>query len=140
MVPLVPLVHLDPPWTAIFGVWLHEVVQAGSRWSRGGPETPAGPCIRKKVLVDQGGPERSWSTTQHHGPAGAPGPPLDHLHPAWSTSCKHTPEIAVQGGSRWTTGTTGTMELDGEPGALWSHFYILLMWCWEADKERSGPP
>ena len=25
----------------------------------------------KGFLVDHGGPERSWSTTQHHGPAGA---------------------------------------------------------------------
>ena len=81
----------------------------------------------KCFLVDHGGPERSWSTTQHHGPAGAPGPPLDHLDPAWTTSCSHTPEIAVQGGSRWTRGTTGTMELGGRPGVLWSHFYILLM-------------
>src|ERR1700744_6001069 len=81
----------------------------------------------KSFLVDHGGPERSWSTTQHHGPAGAPGPPLDHLDSAWTTSCNHTPEIAVQGGSRWTRGTTGTMELGGGPGALWSHFYILLM-------------
>ena len=78
--------------------------------------------------MDHGGPERSWSTTQHHGPAGAPEPPLDHLDPAWTTSGNHTPEIAVQGGSRWTRGTTGTMELGGGPGALWSHFYILLMW------------
>ena len=54
----------------------------------------------KSFSVDHGGPERSWSTTQHHGPAGAPGPPLDHLDPTWSTSCNHTPEIAVQGGSR----------------------------------------
>ena len=84
----------------------------------------------KSFLVDHGGPERSWSTTQHHGPAGAPGPPLDHLDPAWTTSCNHTPEIAVQGGSRWTRGTTGTMELGGGPGALWSHFYILLMYFW----------
>ena len=81
----------------------------------------------KSFLVDHGGPERSWSTTQHHGPAGAPGPPLDHLDPAWTTSCNHTPEIAVQGGSRWTRGTTGTMQLGGGPGVLWSHFYILLM-------------
>ena len=59
MVPVVPLVHLDPPWTAISGVWLHEVVQAGSRWSRGGPGAPAGPWC---WVVDQ---ERSgplWST------------------------------------------------------------------------------
>ena len=77
--------------------------------------------------MDHGGPERSWSTTQHHGPAGTPGPLLDHLDCTWSTSCNHTPEIEVQGGSRWTRGTTGTMELGGRPGALWSHFYILLM-------------
>ena len=81
----------------------------------------------KWCLVDQGGPERPWFTTQHHGPAGAPGPLLVHLDPAWSTSCNHTPEIVDQGGSRWTRGTTGTMELGVEPGALWSCFYILLM-------------
>ena len=77
--------------------------------------------------MDQGGPERHWSTTQHHGPAGAPGPLLVHLDSAWSTSCNHTLEIADQGGSRWTRGTMGTMELGVGPGALWSCFYILLM-------------
>ena len=77
--------------------------------------------------MDHGGPERSWSTTQHHGPAGALGPPLDHLDPAWTSSCNHTPGIAVQGGSRCTRGTMGTMELGGGPGALWSHIYILVM-------------
>ena len=81
----------------------------------------------KSCLVDHSGPECSWSNTQHHSPAGAPGPPLDHLDPAWTTSCNHTLEIAVQGGSRWTSGTRGTMELGVGPGALWSHFYILLI-------------
>ena len=81
----------------------------------------------KCFLVDHGGPERPWSTTQHHCPAGAPSPLLVHLDPAWSSSCNHTPEIADQGGSRWTRGTTGTMELGVGPGALWSCFYILLM-------------
>ena len=81
----------------------------------------------KSFLVYHSGPEPSWSNTQHHGPASAPGPPLDHLDPAWTTSCNHTPEIVVQDGSRWTRGTTGTMELGVGPGALWSHFYILLM-------------
>src|ERR1700760_159027 len=91
------------------------------------PVLPLQTSSGKSFLVDHGGPGRSWSTTQHHGPAGAPGPPLDHLYPAWTTSSNHTPEMAVQGGSRWTRGTTGTMELGGGPGALWSHFYILLM-------------
>ena len=77
--------------------------------------------------MDQGGRERSWSTTQHHGPARAPGPLLINLNPAWSTSCNHTPEIADQGGSRWTGRTTSTMELGVGPGALWSCFYILLI-------------
>ena len=81
----------------------------------------------KCFLVDQGGSERPWSTTQHHGPDGAPGPLLVHLDPAWSTSCNHTPEIADQGGFRWIRGTTGTMELGVGPGALWSCFYILLI-------------
>ena len=77
--------------------------------------------------MNHGGPERLWSTTQHHGPARAPDPLLVHLDPAWSTSCNHTPDIADQGGSRWTRRTTGTMELGVGPGALWSCFYILLM-------------
>ena len=58
MVPVVLLVHLDPPWTAISRVWLHEVDQAGSRWSTGGPGAQAGPWC---WVVDQ---ERSgplWS-------------------------------------------------------------------------------
>ena len=78
--------------------------------------------------MDQVGPERHCSTTRHHGPASAPGPLLDHLDPAWSTSCNHTLEIADQGGSRWTRRTTSTMELGVGPGALWSCFYILLMY------------
>ena len=78
-------------------------------------------------LVDQGGPECPWSTTQYHGPAGAPGALLVHLDPARSTACNHTPEIADQGGLRWTRGTMGTMELGVGPGALSSCFYILLM-------------
>ena len=77
--------------------------------------------------MDQGGPEYPWSTTQHYGPASAPGPLLVHHDPAWSTSCNHTPEIVDQGASRWTKGTMGTMELGVIPGALWSCFYILLM-------------
>src|ERR1700760_4898753 len=59
MVPVIPLVHLDPPWTAISGVWLHEVVQAGSRWSRGGPGAPTGPWC---WVVDQERPGPPWST------------------------------------------------------------------------------
>ena len=59
MVPVVPLVHLDPPWTAISGVWLHEVVQAGSRWSRGGPGAPAGPWC---WVLDQEHSGPLWST------------------------------------------------------------------------------
>ena len=43
MVPVVRLVHLDPPWSAISGVWLHEVDQAGSRWTRSGPGARAEP-------------------------------------------------------------------------------------------------
>ena len=43
MVPAVLLVHLYPPWAVISGVWLHEVDQAGSRWTRSGPGVPAGP-------------------------------------------------------------------------------------------------
>ena len=81
----------------------------------------------KCFLVDQGGSEPSWSTTQHHGPASAPAPLRVHLDPTWSTSCNHTPEIADQGGSRWTRRTTGIMELGVGPGARWSTFYILLM-------------
>ena len=77
--------------------------------------------------MDHGGPERSWFNTQHYGPTHTPGPLLDHLDPAWSTSCNHTPEIADQCGLRWTRGTKGTMELGVGPGVLWSHFYILLM-------------
>ena len=86
-----------------------------------------GSASGKSFLVDHSDPERSWSTTQHHGPAGARETPLDHLDPAWSTSCNHTRKIVVHAGSRWTRGTTGTMELSGGPGALWSHFCILLM-------------
>ena len=82
----------------------------------------------KGFLVDHCSPEHHWSTTQHHGPASAPGPLLVHLDPAWSTLCNQTPEIADQGGSRWTRRTTETMELGVEPGALWSRFYVLLMW------------
>src|ERR1700760_2390120 len=59
MVPVIPLVHLDPSWTAISGVWLHEVVQAGSRWSRGGPGAPAGPWC---WVVDQERSGPPWST------------------------------------------------------------------------------
>ena len=75
----------------------------------------------KSFLVDHGGPESSWSNTQHHGPAYTLGLLLDHLDPACSTSCNHTPEIADQGGSRrtrGTRGTRGTMELGVGPGAL----------------------
>ena len=81
----------------------------------------------KCFLGNQGGPERPWSTTQHHGPAGAPGQVLVYLDSAWSTSCNHTRELADQDGSRWTRGTRGTMELSVGPGALWSCFYILLI-------------
>ena len=95
---------------------------------------------RKCFLVDQVGPERPWSTTQHHGPAGAPGPLLVHLDPAWSTLCIHIPEIADQGGSRWTRGTLGTMELGVGPGALWSCFYILLMYSQDPSRHLSSLP
>ena len=90
--------------------------------------------------MDQGGPERPWSTTQHHGPSGAHGPLLVHLDPAWFTLCNHTPEIADQGGSRWTRGTMGTMELGVGPEALWSCFYILLMSCMVHSSFDSSSP
>ena len=81
----------------------------------------------KGFYVDHVGPERHWSTTRHHGPAGAPGPLLVHLDPAWSTLCNYTLEIVDQGGSRWTRKTTGAMVLGVAPGVLWSCFYILLI-------------
>src|ERR1700761_932508 len=59
MVPVVPLVHLDPPWTAISRVWLHEVDQARSRWSRGGLGALAGPWC---WVVDQEHSGPPWST------------------------------------------------------------------------------
>ena len=46
----------------------------------------------KSFLVDHGGPECPGSNTQHHGPACITGPLLDHLDPAWTTSCNHTLE------------------------------------------------
>ena len=67
MVPVVPLVHLDPPWSAISGVWLHEVDQAGSRWTRSGPGAPAGPWCR---VVDQRRSGPPWSTKKHFPDAG----------------------------------------------------------------------
>ena len=62
MVPVVPLVHLDPPWSAISGVWLHEVDQARSRWTRSGPGALAGPWC---WVVDQGCSGPPWSTKKH---------------------------------------------------------------------------
>ena len=43
MVLVVLLVHLNSPWSAISGVWLHEVDKAGLRWTRSGPAAQAGP-------------------------------------------------------------------------------------------------
>ena len=62
MVPLVPLVQLDPPWSAISRVWLHKVDQAGSRWTRSGPGARAGPWC---WVVDQGCSGPPWSTKKH---------------------------------------------------------------------------
>ena len=62
MVPMVLLVLLDPPWSAISGVWLHEVDQAESRWTRSGPGTRAGPWC---CVVDQGCSEPVLSTKKH---------------------------------------------------------------------------
>ena len=81
---------------------------------------------KKSFWVDYSGPERSWSNYQQHGSACAPGLLLDHHEPTWSTLCNHTQEIADQGGLRWIRGTRETMELGDGPGALWSHFYIVL--------------
>ena len=85
------------------------------------------PISGKSFFVDYSGPERSWSNTQNHGPARAPGPLLEYFDPTLSTSCNHTPEIVVQGESRWIRGTRGTMELGFGPGVLSLHFYILLL-------------
>ena len=62
MVPVVPLVHLDPPLSAISGMWLHKVDQAGSRWTRSGPGAPAGPWC---WVVDQGRSGPPWSTKKN---------------------------------------------------------------------------
>ena len=59
MVSVVLLVHLDPPWSAISGVWLHKVDQAGSRWTRSGPGALAGPWC---WVVDQWCSGLQWST------------------------------------------------------------------------------
>ena len=83
MVPVVPLVHLDPPWSAISGVWLHKVDQAGSRWTRSGPGAPAGPWC---LVVDQGCSGPPWSTQKHF---------PDVVKPFWT---KLTPErVKVKG-------------------------------------------
>ena len=57
--PVVLLVHLDPPWSAISGGWLHKVDQVGSRWTRSEPGAPAGPWC---WVVDQWCSGPLWST------------------------------------------------------------------------------
>ena len=70
--------------------------------------------------MDPRGSERSWSNTQHHGPTGAPGPPLDHLDPAWTTSFNHTLEIAAKVDQGGPVGPRGP-------------------WNWVLDQEHCGP-
>ena len=64
MVPVVLLVHLDAPWSAICEVWLHEVDQAGSWWTRSGPGAQAGPWCWV-VDKERSGPLAPWSTENH---------------------------------------------------------------------------
>ena len=82
----------------------------------------------KWFLVNQGGPYRPWSTTEYQGPVRATGLLVVHLDSACLTSYNHTLEIADQGRLWWSKGTMGTMELGVGLGALWSSFYILMMY------------
>ena len=99
MVLLVPLVHSGSTLIQLGPLRITTLRKLWTKVDQGGPGgLVRAPSSGKCFLVDQGDPERPWSTTQHHGPAGAPGPLLVRLDPAWSTSCNHTPEIADQGG------------------------------------------
>ena len=62
MVLVVLLVHHNPPWSTISGVWLHEVNQAGSRWTRSRPGARAGPWC---WVVDQERSGPPWSAQKH---------------------------------------------------------------------------
>ena len=59
MVSLVSLVHLDPSWSAISRVWLHDMDQVGSWCSGSGLGVQAGPWCWVLALERLGPP---WST------------------------------------------------------------------------------
>ena len=67
MVPLVPMVHLDSPWSAISGVWLHKVDQAGPRWPRSGPGELAEPW---SWVLNQERSGPPWLSKKHFPDAG----------------------------------------------------------------------